>query len=141
MSISMQHGFRAGAASTGQTSRANIDSQELYVCVACKPGSHAEFLNRFKYICCLMGYVVDLTLILQVVFRASLEEGKITTDRVNDIIYEFVCSGKKDSIHNAITAFLGDQHLPAKGDMVNKNRSLIEENEVRDSLLRCQSID
>jgi len=88
-----------------------------------------------------MGYVVDLTLILQAVFRASLEEGKITTDRVNDIIYEFVCSGKKDSIHNAITAFLGDQHLPAKGDMVNKIRSLIEENEVPDSLLRCQSID
>ena len=122
----------------GQTSKGNIASQELYVCVACKLDSHAEFLNRFKYICCLMGYVVDLILILQAVFRVSLEdqfEGKVTADRVNDIIYEFVCSGKKDSIHNAIAAFVGDQRLPAKGEMTNKIRSLIEENEVRSSLL------
>jgi hypothetical protein len=90
-----------------------------------------------------MGYVADLTLILQAVFRVSLEdrfEGRITTDRINDIIYEFVCSGKKDSIHTAITSFVGDQHLPPKGEMANKIRLLIEENEVRNSLLNVDPL-
>jgi hypothetical protein len=78
-----------------------------------------------------MGYVVDLTLILQAVFQASLQdraEGKVTQDRVTEIIYEFHFSEKKKRIHDAI---VGTQHLVAKGSMVEQIKSLINENEVR----------
>lgn len=77
-----------------------------------------------------MGYVVDLTLILQAVFQASLQdraEGKVTQDRVTEIIYEFHFSEKKKRIHNAI---VGTQHLVAKNSMVEQIKSLINENEV-----------
>ena len=77
-----------------------------------------------------MGYVVDLTLVLQAVFQVSLQdrsEGKVTADRVNEIIYEFHFSEKKKRIHNAIRAF---QPTFMKGDVVDKIESLIKENEV-----------
>ena len=78
-----------------------------------------------------MGYVVDLTLVLQAVFQVSLQDrsdGKVTADRVNEIIYEFHFSDKKKRIHNAIRAF---QPSFMKGDVVEKIESLIKDNEVR----------
>ena len=81
-----------------------------------------------------MGYVVDLTLILQAVFQASFQnrlEMKVTPSRVSEIIYEFVCSKKKDVVHNAIATYIGDQHMPTSNDIVDKIESLIKENEVR----------
>ena len=74
-----------------------------------------------------MGYVVDLTLILQAVFLVSLEN-EITSDRVNDIIYEFHSSKKKRRIHEAIWAF--DRCLSLKDNVADKIESLIKDNEV-----------
>ena len=76
-----------------------------------------------------MGYVVDLTLILQAVFQVSLENGhEITSDRVNDIIYEFHSSAKKRRIHEEIWVF--DRCLSLKDNVADKIESLIKENEV-----------
>ncbi len=80
-----------------------------------------------------MGYVVDLTLILQAVFQASLQnqsKEKVTPDRLSEILYEFVCSGKKDVVHAAIVEFVGHQHSPASNDIVDKITLLIEQNAV-----------
>ncbi|KAF8347159.1 kinase-like domain-containing protein [Amanita rubescens] len=81
----------------------------------------------------LMGYAVDLTLILQAVFQVSLHdraEGKTTQDRVSEIIYEFHLSEKKKLIHDAI---VGAQHLVANDSVVEQIKSLIKENEMTDS--------
>jgi hypothetical protein len=80
-----------------------------------------------------MGYVVELTLIVQAVFQVSLQdrlEGIETEDQVNAIIYEFYCSEKKKRIHDAIWEFVGTKHLFAKDSIIEKIESLIEENEV-----------
>lgn len=80
-----------------------------------------------------MGYVVDLTLILQAVFQASFQnqsKEKVTPDRLSEILYEFVCSGKKDAIHAAIVEFVGDQHSPASNDIAEKIELLIKQNAV-----------
>jgi hypothetical protein len=90
-----------------------------------------------------MGYVVDLTLILQAVFQVSFQnqlEKKVIPgpSRVSEIIYEFVCSKKKDAVHNAIVTFVGDQ-MPTSNDIVDKVESLIKENEVRLTSRRKQT--
>ena len=86
-----------------------------------------------------MGYVVDIILILQAAFQISFEDKrKVTPDDVNGIIYEFICSERKESIHKAITAFVGDHHLPRSDMMMDKIESLIKETEVRKS---CRGID
>ena len=85
-----------------------------------------------------MGYVVDLTLILQAIFQVSLQdrlEGKVSEDRVDEIIYEFHCSDKKKRIHDAIRTFVGNQHPFAKDSVVDKIESLIRDNEVCNSNL------
>jgi hypothetical protein len=90
-----------------------------------------------------MGYVVDLTLILQAVFQVSLQdrlEGKVTQDRVNEIIYEFHCSDKKKRIHEAIRSFVVAQHPFAKDSVVNKIESLIKDNEVCSSNLTINTL-
>ena len=75
-----------------------------------------------------MGYVVDIILVLQAVFQISLENGrKVTLDDVNGIIYEFMCSEWKESIHNAITAFVRDQGVPEINKTMDKIESLITE--------------
>ncbi|KAF8696555.1 hypothetical protein AX14_001521 [Amanita brunnescens Koide BX004] len=82
---------------------------------------------------CLMGYVVDLTLIIQAVFQVSLQdrrEGKVTQDQVNAIIYEFHCSEKKIRIHDAIWEFVGTKHLFAKESVIEKIESLLQDNEI-----------
>ena len=76
-----------------------------------------------------MGYVVDLTIILQAVFLVALQhaEGRVTQERVNEIIYEFYFSEKKKLIHNTIRSF---QPSFTKSDVVEKIESLIKSNEV-----------
>ncbi|KAF8351830.1 hypothetical protein F5887DRAFT_3940, partial [Amanita rubescens] len=81
-----------------------------------------------EHVRCLMGYVVYLTLILQAVFLVSLQdhsEGKVSLDRVKEVIYEFYFSEKKKRIHNAIRDF---QPSFTKGDVVDKIESLLKEN-------------
>ncbi|KAF8334405.1 hypothetical protein F5887DRAFT_1285910 [Amanita rubescens] len=83
-----------------------------------------------EHVCCLMGYVVDLTLILQAVFLVSLQdhsEGKVLLDRVKEVIYKFYFSEKKKRIHNAIRDF---QPLFTKGDVVDKIEFLLKDNEM-----------
>ena len=78
---------------------------------------------------------MDLTLILQAVFQASLQsrtEGNVTQDCITGIIYEFQLSEKKKCIHDAI---LGVQHLVANDSVVQQIKSLIKENEVRNFLI------
>ena len=86
--------------------------------------------GRPEHVRCLMGYVVDLMLILQAVFLVSLEDhsqGKVSLDHVKEIIYEFYFSDKKKRIHNAIRNF---QPSFAKGEVVDKIESLLQGNEV-----------
>ncbi|KAK2462350.1 hypothetical protein APHAL10511_005656 [Amanita phalloides] len=81
-------------------------------------------------ICCLIGYVVDLTLILQVVFQVSLqnEEGKVEEDQVMAIVDRFDQSSKKKEIHDKIKGFI-DRHYPfTKISVVGKIESLITAN-------------
>ena len=80
-----------------------------------------------------MGYVVNLTLILQAVFQVSLRDhvdGKVTMDSVDEIIYEFHCSEKKKNIHNAIRKSIETRYMFARSNVVNEIASLIEKNEV-----------
>ena len=76
-----------------------------------------------------MGYVVDLTIILQAVFQVSLHhaEGKVTQERVDEVIYEFYFSEKKKHIHNTIRSF---QPSLSTSDVVGKIESMIKNNEV-----------
>ena len=88
---------------------------------------------RPEHIRCLMGYVVDLTLILQAVFRVSIAERlekSAIQERLNEIIYEFQLSERKKLIHDAIWSFVRMQHPFAKDNVVDKIESLIKENEV-----------
>ncbi|KAF8351827.1 kinase-like domain-containing protein [Amanita rubescens] len=85
-----------------------------------------------EHIRCLLGYVVDLTLILQAVFQVSQEEhleSEPLRERLNEIIYEFHSSDKKKSIHTTIWAFVGSQRPSAKA-VVGKIESLIIGNEM-----------
>ena len=85
---------------------------------------------------CLMGYVVDLTLVLQAIFQVSLDdqfEGKVELDRIDEIIDKFHCSEKKKRIHNVIRTFAGVQHPLANYVVADKIESLIRENEVNAS--------
>ena len=80
-----------------------------------------------------MGYVVDLTLILQVMFQLSLQdqyEGRVTVDHVDEILYEFHSSERKRVIHHAIRTFAWRPF--AKDNVVEKIRSLLDENQVRE---------
>ena len=78
-----------------------------------------------------MGYVVDLTLILQAMFQVSLQdqyEGRVTVDHVDKILYEFHSSEKKRNIHHAIRTFA--QHSFAKDNVGEKIQLLLKENQV-----------
>ena len=80
-----------------------------------------------------MGYIVDLTLILQAVFRLShllRNESERIPDCVHGIIHDFHSSQKKLRIHGAIWTFVGNQEGLAKDTVIDKITSLIKENEV-----------
>lgn len=75
-----------------------------------------------------MGYVVDLTLILQCIFDASLEdqlEGMVTKDSVIESIGEFNRSDKK-RIHDAIRKFVEARYPFTKGDLEKEIASLVQ---------------
>ena len=97
-------------------------------------GKCAELFYRPEHIRCLMGYIIDLILILQAIFCVSIRgpsERKVTQDNVNEIIYEFHLSERKELIHDAIWTFVGSRHPFAKVNVVDKIESLIKENMVR----------
>lgn len=76
-----------------------------------------------------MGYVVDLTLILQCIFKVSLQdqfEGKVSPDNIDEIIYQFHCSEKKQRIHDAIRKSIETRYPFTKRDLENEIASLIE---------------
>ncbi|KAK2463329.1 hypothetical protein APHAL10511_004640 [Amanita phalloides] len=78
---------------------------------------------------CLMGYVVDFTLVIQAVFQVSLDdqyEGKVKVDRVKEIVYEYYCSETKEKIHNAIRTFV--KHPFAQNSVADRIESLIGQN-------------
>jgi hypothetical protein len=78
---------------------------------------------------------VDLTLIQQAVFQVSLQdqtEGKVTQERITEIIYEFYLSEKKKRIHDTIIGF---QHVVPRDSMVEQITSLIIKGNEVQSLL------
>jgi hypothetical protein len=83
-------------------------------------------LYRPEHMRCLMGYVVNLTLILQVI----LLRDHVIMDSLDEIIYEFHSSEKKKNIHNAIRKTIETGYMFARGNVVNVITSSIEENEV-----------
>ena len=89
-----------------------------------------------------MGFVVDIILILQAAFQSSFEDSRrrVTEDDLTEIVYEFICSERKESIHKAITAFVTTQDLPKRDKMMDKIESLIKEPEVRNSFLGIDSL-
>ena len=75
-----------------------------------------------------MGYVVDLTLILQCIFDASLKdqlEGMVTKDTVIESICEFNKLEKK-GIHDAIRKFVKARYPFTKGDLEKEITSLVQ---------------
>lgn len=75
-----------------------------------------------------MGYVVDLTLILQCIFNVSLEdrlEGVVTKDSVIESIGEFN-SDKKRIVHDAIRHFVEALYPFTNGDLEKEIASLIQ---------------
>lgn len=81
-----------------------------------------------------MGYVVDLTLILQVVAQLCSPSRvwftEETQNRVNEIIYMFYYSKKRNRIHKAIRDFVSFQRPFSKRRVLEKIASLISENQV-----------
>ena len=80
-----------------------------------------------------MGYVVDLTLLLQAMCQVSFQDqgaGSVTVDHVDEILYAFHASEKKRIIHQEIRAFA--QESFAKDKAVEKIRSLLHGNQVRE---------
>jgi hypothetical protein len=78
--------------------------------------------DRRDDIRCLMGYVVDLTLIMKAVFQESLkqQDSKVTQERVNIIVDEFNKWEKKTEVHRGITSFSSTANLFGKDAVVNK---------------------
>ncbi len=82
-----------------------------------------------------MGYVVDLTLILQAVSQLCSPSRVWFTekaqDRVNEIVYVFYCSEKRNRIHKEIMDFVSFQRPFGKRRVLDKIASLIRENQVK----------
>ena len=76
---------------------------------------------------CMMGYVVDLTIIMQAIFRISLadKEGAVDQERVTEIVNKFDESDTKKEIHEAVRAFVEDKNLLAREGAVGKLEELI----------------
>jgi len=76
---------------------------------------------------CMMGYVVDLTIIMQAIFRVTLadKEGAVLQERVTEIVDKFHESETKKDIHDSIRAFVEDRNLLAREGAVGKLEELI----------------
>lgn len=96
--------------------------------VAYSSATSVRLLCRPEEMRCFMGYVVDLTLILQCVFDTSLKdqlEGMVTQDSVIESIREFNNSDKK-RIHDAIRKFVEARYPFTKGDLEKEIVSLVQ---------------
>ena len=76
-----------------------------------------------------MGYVVDLTLIMRAVFRASCEneDGIIQKNRVEEIIEKYDKSRAKQGVHDSIRGFVQDHYPFLKSTAVEKIESLVNQ--------------
>jgi len=61
------------------------------------------YQNSNENICCMMGYIVDLTAILCALFTSP---GDVTTNGVQSAVRDFVDSGCKSTIHADISSFI-----------------------------------
>src|SRR5260370_40310215 len=94
------------------------------------PDRYNEHFDRPENVRCLMGYVVDLTLIMQAVFQASLgdQDGIVTQERAKEMVGKFDKSEKKADIHAAIRSFASAQNPFTKDAAMDRIEDLIEKN-------------
>jgi len=78
---------------------------------------------------CLIGYVVDLTIIMQAIFRASLphKEGEVDQEHIKEIVDKYDRSETKKDVHDAIRSFVHEQNLLAREGVVDKIEELINQ--------------
>ena len=60
------------------------------------------FLSK-ENICCVMGYIVDLTVVLSSLFESTVG---VSPGRVQSVIKDLVDSGRKTKIHDEIRNFV-----------------------------------
>ncbi len=60
-------------------------------------------LSSKENICCVMGYIVDLTVVLSSIFEST---GDVSPGGVQSVIKDLVDSGRKTSIHTEIRSFV-----------------------------------
>jgi hypothetical protein len=90
---------------------------------------HPDPCLRPGIIRCLMGYVVDLTVIMRAAFRASREnkDGIIQKERVEEIIEKYDKSAMKRNIHDSIRSFVQDKFPFLKSTAVDGIVSLVNQ--------------
>jgi hypothetical protein len=64
-------------------------------------------------ICLVVGYIVDLTLILCSVFKSP---GNVSPSKVQSVMNNFAGSGLKTSLHDEIRSFIGTVPIFKYGD-------------------------
>jgi hypothetical protein len=86
--------------------------------------------HRPHIVRCLMGYIVDLTIIMQVVFRISLQNSHGTVDvaRVEQEMEIFMNSRTKETIHADIRTFVQGINPFGRDSIVHKIELLIHFN-------------
>ncbi|KAN0107074.1 hypothetical protein V8E52_010519 [Russula decolorans] len=87
-----------------------------------------HYENSKEKICFVVGYIVDLTLILCSVFRSP---GNVSPGEVQSVINNFASSSLKTSIHNDISSFIrtvpqlqyhnNDVVMAKIGDLISRN--------------------
>ena len=83
--------------------------------------------HRPHIVCCLMGYIVGLTIIMQAVFRISLQNSHRTVDVacVEQKMENFMNSRTKETIHADIRTFVQGVNPLGRDSIVHKIESLI----------------
>jgi hypothetical protein len=77
---------------------------------------------------CMMGYIVNLTVILDIIFRTT--SGSVTGSAVLEVMDNHVTSGSRNSIHRDIRSFVAETYsirfaTPDKDLVLDKIISLI----------------
>ena len=69
-----------------------------------------------------MGYIVDLTIILDVIFKTPSDQDNVSANVVQSAMDEHVNSGRRDRTHRDIRAFVAQtvasRITEAQGDLV-----------------------
>ncbi|KIL61356.1 hypothetical protein M378DRAFT_180096 [Amanita muscaria Koide BX008] len=92
---------------------------------------HEIYKQAPHIIRCFMGYIVDLTIIMQTLFKipAQDRDGNIETTRVEEILDNFAASPIKDTVHDEIRVFVdGLRSRFEKDAIIEKIDSLIYSN-------------